>query len=302
GLWGVGRLAMLATGTIGALAAAVLDSLFLAVLAAVVTRELVAGRNRRNLPLLALLAAFLGANMMYHAVSLGLLPDNGFDRRTAVACIAFLISLIGGRVTPSFTRNWLVKREATTLPAAFGALDRAALLTTLIALAVWIVAPEGPACAVAAALAAALTLLRLLRWQGHRVLGEPLLWVLHLGSLWLAAGLALLSASAVGGSVPGVTAIHALTAGSMGTMTLAVMSRAILGHGGHALTAGPGLTSAFVLVSLAAVARIAASLAGELYTPLITLSVGAWIAAFALFLAICGPKLLTTRARPADAS
>jgi uncharacterized protein involved in response to NO len=301
-LWGAGRLAMLAAGTLGPLAAAALDSLFLAVLAGLVARELVAGHNRRNLPMLAILAAFLGANIMFHAVSLGLLPDDGFDRRSAVACIAFLVALIGGRVTPSFTRNWLVKHEAAELPASFGPLDRATLLATLIALAVWVIAPEGPACAAAAALAAALTLLRLLRWQGHRVLGEPLLWVLHLGTLWLAAGLALLAASALVGAIPSVTAIHALTAGAMGTMTMAVMSRAILGHGGHELRAGPGLSWAFVLVSLAAAARISASLADDLYLSLITLSVAAWIAAFALFLLVCGPKLLTARARPADDS
>jgi len=82
----------------------------------------------------------------------------------------------------------------------------------------------------------------------------------------------------------------------MGTMTLGVMSRAILGHGGHELRAGPGLTCAFALVSLAAAARVAATLATALYDPLITLSAGAWIAAFALFLLVCGPKLVTARA------
>lgn len=295
-LWGAGRLAMLATGLIGPAAAAVLDLLFLAILAALVARELVAGRNRRNLPMLAILAAFLGTNMLFHAVSLGLLPDEGFDRRSAIACIAFLIALIGGRVTPSFTRNWLVKRGTPALPASFGLLDRVTLLATLIALVIWIFAPEGLACATAAALAAALNLLRLLRWQGHRVLGEPLLWVLHLGTLWIAAGLALLAASALGGAIPGVTAVHALTAGAMGTMTLGVMSRAILGHGGHELRAGPGLTCAFLLVSLAAAARVAATLASELHTALIYMSAGAWIAAFALFLLVCGPKLIQARA------
>ena len=296
GLWCAGRLAMFVAGLIGPAAAAVLDLLFLAVLGALVSREIIAGRNWRNLPMLAMLATLLGANMLFHAVSVGLLPDNGFDQRTAIACIVLLIALIGGRVTPSFTRNWLVKRGSASLPAAFGPLDRVALLATLIALLIWILAPEGLACAAAAALAAALNLLRLLRWQGQKVLREPLLWVLHLGYLWIVAGLALLSASALAEGISGVTAIHALTAGAMGTMTLGVMSRAILGHGGHELRAGPGLTSAFALVSLAAAARVAATLATALYDPLIYLSAGAWIAAFALFLLVCGPKLVTARA------
>jgi uncharacterized protein involved in response to NO len=155
GLWCAGRLAMFVAGLIGPVAAAVLDLLFLAVLAALVCREIVAGRNWRNLPMLAMLATLLGANMLFHAVSVGLLPDNGFDQRTAIACIVLLIALIGGRVTPSFTRNWLVKRGSASLPAAFGPLDRVALLATLIALLIWILAPEGLACAAAAALAAA---------------------------------------------------------------------------------------------------------------------------------------------------
>jgi uncharacterized protein involved in response to NO len=295
-LWCAGRLAMLVAGGIGPAAAAVLDLLFLAVLGALVSREIIAGRNWRNLPMLAALAILLGANMLFHAVSLGLLPEDGVDQRTAIACLTLLIVLIGGRVTPSFTRNWLVKRGGTSLPAAFGPLDRVTLLATLITLVLWILAPESLPCAAAAALAAALNFLRLLRWQGHRVLREPLLWVLHLGTLWIVAGLALLSASALAGGIPSVTAIHALTAGAMGTMTLGVMSRAILGHGGHELRAGPGLTWAFALVSLAAVARAASTLASELYVPLVSLSAGAWIAAFGLFLVVCGPKLMKAHA------
>ncbi len=296
GLWCAGRLAMFVAGLIGPVAAAVLDLLFLAVLGALVSREIIASRNRRNLPMLAVLATFFGANLLFHAVSVGLLPDNGFDQRTAIACIALLIVLIGGRVTPSFTRNWLVKRDSSALPAAFGPLDRVTLLGTLIALLLWILTPESLACAAAAALAAALNLVRLLRWQGHRVLREPLLWVLHLGYLWIVAGLAFLSASALAGGISCVTAIHTLTAGAMGTMTLGVMSRAILGHGGHELRAGPGLTCAFALVSVAAAARVAATLATALYDPLIYLSAGSWIAAFSLFLLVCGPKLVTARA------
>jgi len=294
-LWSLGRLAMLTSGTIGAGAAALLDLTFLAALVAVVAREIIAGRNRRNLPVLILLALFLGANALFHAASAELLPDDGLDRRAAIAAIAMLIALIGGRVTPSFTRNWLAKRDSPGLPAAFGGLDRAALLATLAALLLWVAAPGSTVCALAAALAAALNLARLLRWQGHRVLAEPLLWVLHLGYLWIALGLALLAAAAAGWGIPDLAAIHALTAGAMATMTLGVMSRAVLGHGGQTLRAGAGLTAAFVLVSLAAAARVTATLSGALYEPLIYLAAAAWVAAFSCFVAVCAPKLVSTR-------
>jgi len=294
-VWAAGRLAMLASGPLGPAATAAADLLFLAFLLALVAREIVAGRNRRNLLILAILAAFLAANGLFHAVSAELLPADGLDQRAAIACITLLLALIGGRVTPSFTRNWLAKRGSASLSAAFGALDRAALVATLIALLVWTFAADGPATATAAAVAAALTLTRLLRWQGHRVLGEPLLWVLHLGYLWIAIGFALIAASAIGWGVSGVAALHALTAGAMATMTLGVMSRAILGHGGHELRAGPGLTAVFALVTLAAASRVTAALSEALYHPLIDLSAAAWIAAFALFLLVCAPKLLTAR-------
>lgn len=296
-LWGAGRLAMVASGSIGPLATAVLDLLFLTVLFSVASREIIAGGNRRNVPMLAILAVFLGANGLFHAVSSGLLPDDGFDQRAAIACIALLIALIGGRITPSFTRNWLVKRGSPSLPAAFGALDRVALLATLIAMLVWTLQPAGALTAAAAAVAAALSLWRLLRWQAHRVLGEPLLWVLPLGYLWIVVGFAFMAVSAVGWSISAVAAIHALTAGAIGTMTLGVMSRAILGHGGHELRAGPGLTASFALVSLAAAARVTATFSTALYNPLIYLSEASWIAAFAAFLPICTPKLLGARAR-----
>lgn len=295
-LWLAGRLAMIAADWIGPGLAAAADLSFLAVLLAAAGREIVAGRNWRNLPLLAVVAAFLGGNGLFHAVSAGLLPADGFDQRLAIACIALLISLIGGRITPSFTRNWLAKRGGGALPAAFGVVDRAALLAILIALLLWIVDPDGLALAAVAAAAAALALVRLLRWQGYRVLGEPLLWVLHLGYLWIPIGLALIAASALGSAASGVAAVHALTVGAMGTMTLAVMSRAIFGHGGHELRAGPALTAAFALITLAAAARIAATVAALPYVELIHLSAAAWIGAFALFLLACAPKALSARA------
>ena len=294
-LWGLGRLAMLASGALGAAATALLDLPFLACLVAIVAREIVAGRNRRNLPVLVLLTLFLGANALFHADSAGLLPADGLDQRAAIATITMLVALIGGRVTPSFTRNWLAKRDSPGLPAAFGSLDRVALLATLVALLLWVAAPGSAVCALAAAAAAALNLARLLRWQGHRVLGEPLLWVLHLGYLWIALGLAFLAAAAAGSAIPELAAVHALTAGAMATMTLAVMSRAVLGHGGHALSAGSGLTAAFALVSLAAAARVTATLSATLYGPLIYLSAAAWVAAFACFLAACAPKMVSRR-------
>jgi len=294
-LWLAGRVAVAFSATIGAGPAALIDLAFLAALLGVVLREIVAGRNWRNLPMAVALGLFLLGNALFHAAALGLDLNDGLARRGAIAVIIALITLVGGRIVPSFTRNWLVKRGATALPVAFGAVDKAALAATLAALAFWVGAPESALGGGLAAVAAAMLFWRLARWRGLATGAEPLVWVLHLGYLWVPLGLALLGLSQWLPAVSPTGALHALTAGAMGTMTLAVMSRATLGHSGRPLHAGPGLAAAYLLVTAAAVLRVAAALLATGTVPLLTAASLAWIAAFALFLAVCGPLLLGRR-------
>jgi uncharacterized protein involved in response to NO len=300
GLWLAGRVAVAASALIGVWPAAVIDLAFLAVVVAVTFREIAAGRNWRNLPVVMAVALFLLCNALFHAEYLGLAEGDGLAQRAAVSVIVGLIALVGGRIVPSFTRNWLAKQGAERLPAGFGTFDRATLLTTLAALLCWIVAPWSLVAGVLLAAAAAFNLARLARWCGLATRREPLLWVLHLGYLWIPLGLALLAIAAGWDGVPASGALHALTAGAVGTMTLAVMSRATLGHTGRALTAGAPLTAAYLLVTIAALARVVSSMLGAAAMPLLTVAAAAWIAAFVLFLAVCGPLLLTHRVGRAE--
>jgi uncharacterized protein involved in response to NO len=294
-LWVLGRLAVATSGWIGPWVAALADLLFLAALAAVVLREIVVGRNWRNGPVGAAVVLLLLCNALFHAEALGLAALDGLSARGGIAVIVVLLSLIGGRIVPSFTRNWLARRGDERLPAPLGRFDQISLLTAILALASWIAVPSGSVTGVLAALAAALNLVRLLRWRGLATLAEPLVWVLHVGYLWLPLGLALLAVSIWWPVLPQSGAVHALTTGAVGTMTLAVMSRATLGHTGRALTAGPGLTAAYALVSLTTVARVAAPLSGDIADVLLGTAAVAWTGAFLLFLAICGPMLVTRR-------
>lgn len=294
-LWIAGRAAVMGSDWIGAGAAAAIDLGFLVALGGVTVREIVSGRNWRNLPIVLAIALLLVCNALSHAAVLGLVDAAGVARRGGVAVVVMLITLIGGRIIPSFTRNWLVKRQAKALPARFNGFDRVALGTTVLALGYWAVVPDDTVGAALAALAAVVNLVRLMRWQGIATLPEPLLWVLHLGYLWIPVGLALLAASQWWPPVPGTGAAHALTAGGFGTMTLAVMSRATLGHTGRALTAGPGLTAAFVLVTCAALARVLASLFDAAYLPLLSIAAACWIAAFLCYLTVCGPMFFAGR-------
>jgi len=214
--------------------------------------------------------------------------------------LLMMIGLIGGRIIPSFTRNWLVKQTgAENLPAPFSAVDRAALLISLIALVAWVAAAPPTitgALLIGAGTAAAI---RLARWRGLSTVREPLLLVLHLGHAWLAAGLVLLGVSQLTDAVATSAALHALTAGAVGTMILAVMTRATLGHTGRELTAGWGTTAIYALVAIAALARIAAGLLPGSFELLLHTAGCTWIAAFLLFLAIYGPMLV--RPRPSKA-
>jgi uncharacterized protein involved in response to NO len=169
------------------------------------------------------------------------------------------------------------------MPAQGGPLDFAALVATLAALAAWVASPGGPVTPWLA-FAASLGLgLRLARWRGLATLGEPLLFVLHAGYGWLVLGFALLGLSGVVPLVPHSSAVHALTVGAIGTMTLAVMTRATLGHSGQPLSAGPATVLIYLLVTLAALLRIAAPMAGWAYLSLTWAAGLGWSGAFLLF-------------------
>lgn len=294
-LWLVGRLGVSVSVYIGPWAAAILDLSFLAALLAAAGREVLAGRNWRNLPVVLIVGLLFLANVLFHAEVLNLVTAEGRARRLAIAAIIMLIALIGGRVTPSFTRNWLAKRGEAYLPASFGRIDKAALAATGVALLWWVISADDAAGAVLLAVAAAMLLVRLMRWRGHATLREPLLWVLHLGYLWIPVGLGLLAFSHWAPDGARTAGLHALTVGAMATMTLAVMSRATLGHTGRALHAGPGLTGCYAMITLAAVLRVAAALGLGPYTGMLLAAAGTWMAAFVLFLAVCGPMLIGRR-------
>jgi uncharacterized protein involved in response to NO len=135
--------------------------------------------------------------------------------------------------------------------------------------------------------------LRLARWQGHRTLAEPLVWVLHAGYAFvplgaLAMGIAILAPD----RIPLATAQHLWMAGAIGLMTMAVMTRATLGHTGRALHAGPATVTIYLAMIVATLARVAAGIWPDAAAMLHALSGTFWITAFAAFLLVYGPMLL----------
>jgi uncharacterized protein involved in response to NO len=294
GLWLAGRAACLASPDPW-LAMAV-DLAFPATLAFAIWREVLAGRNWKNAPVAVMITMFGIANAVDHLASDGLL-DHGLGQRLALAVSGMLIALIGGRIVPSFTRNWLVKEGATALPEPFGGLDKAALAATGAAMLGWVLMPETAFVGILLFAAGVLLVVRLFRWRGLSTFREPILLVLHLGYSWLAVSFVLLGlAIMLPDVVPHSSALHALTAGAVGTMTLAVMTRASLGHTGRAIVADRFVIAMYAMVSAGAMLRVAAPLAGDWYAHVLSCGGALWAGAFLLFAVRYAPILWGRRA------
>ena len=295
-LWAMGRCAMLLEPALGDWTR-VIDSLFLLVLAAVVWREILAANNKRNLLICALVSVFAASNIVFHFQPWT--PGGGLvAERIALAFIAMLIALVGGRITPSFTRNWMAKRSMQPEPTPQDRCDIAALALSALSLAIWVATPASPLAGAALVVSGVASFLRLIRWQGWRATAEPLLLILHIGYLWLGCALILMGVAALAPSqIPASAGVHALTTGAVGVMTLAVMTRATRGHTGRPLTAPWGTQMIYVLVNIGALARVTAALLPDAPPLLLASSAIAWSAAFALFAVLYAPLLLAVRSR-----
>jgi len=290
GLWALGRAANLLGGGMhtGWIAAA--DLALPVVLLVAVGRELVRGRGWRGAPVAIGLAGLAVAVAVTH-----LTPEGGrMGQRLAVAAFIGLIAVVGGRLIPSFTATALRKRGARP-PAVRDHLDRSAEALAIVAALAWAVHPDHPATALTAGLACAANAWRLARWRGWTVGGDPGLWGLHLGYAWLVAGLGAIAATP---PVPDASAVHALTAGAMGCLPLAVMTRLGLAHAAGRLRPGRPIGVALILVALAAAVRMLAPLDP---TFAYTVAAGLWIAGFSLATVYLGAFLLVRRSRAAPA-
>jgi uncharacterized protein involved in response to NO len=297
-LWAIGRVGVLRSVEIGPFAAAVADLSFPAVFLMIVAREILAGKNWRNLPMLGALSLLLAANLLVHLPALGLADTAELGNRLGIATLLMLISLVGGRIIPSFTHNWLAKaRPEASAPVPAGHLDMAVLIVTGLALLVWVITPDAAVTSWAVLAAGIAVAVRLARWRGLQTIREPLLLILHVGYGWLALGLLLLGLNSLTGILPATAALHALTVGTVGTMTLAVMTRASLGHTGRPLTAGPATKVIYCLITVAAVLRVVSPLAGDRTEIALWLAGAAWSGAFGLFAVFYGRVLIRPRVR-----
>jgi uncharacterized protein involved in response to NO len=296
-LWLAGRVAVLISGVIGEPAATVIDLAFPVSFLTVVAREIIAGKNWRNLPMLVALSVLVIGNLLVHLETLGVSETALTGNRIGIATLLALIALVGGRIVPSFTRNWLVKfRPEIPVPASAERRDTIALVITAASVVLWAILPEAAVTGWGLIIGGVAAGWRLSRWRGAATTREPLLLILHVGYGWLAVGLVLLGLDIVVDFMPQTTALHALTVGAIGTMTLAVMTRASLGHTGRPLTAGRWTVTIFVLVFLAALLRLVSVFGGAAMIALLHIAGCLWSVAFLIFAIAYGRVLSRPRA------
>lgn len=291
-LWLAGRVAIFFSDKVGGVPAAVIDTSFLLTLVAVAAREIIVGRNWRNLRVLGVLGVLALGNIVFHAEVL-IYGAANYGTRIAIAAIILLISLIGGRIVPSFTNNWLARNNPGRLPVPFSRYDVFTIAAGAIGLLAWIAAPANTLTGVLLLVAGLLHTVRLVRWAGDRALSNPLVLVLHVAYAFVPLGLLLVGFSTFTPAVPQTCGIHAWTAGAIGLMTVAVMTRATLGHTGQPLHAGLATQFIYGLIFVSAISRIIAALIGSL--GLIEVAGACWLLGFALFLLVYGRLLVLSK-------
>ncbi len=294
-LWLAGRVAMLLGDGVPYGAIAAVDAAFLPVLGGVIAREIIAGKNWRNLKVMAPVMVLGAANIWFHIDMInGGLGDAPI--RLGFTAILVLLMLIGGRVIPSFTRNWLARREPGKMPKPFGRYDNIVVAGSAVGLVLWTFVESSPALGVLFAALGVAHIIRLARWAGLRVLSNPLLLVLHIFYAFVPVGFFVLAAG-MWWDNPAVNtgALHVFGIGATGGLTLSVMIRASLGHTGRTLATDRLLNVVMIAVVVSVTLRVIGAVWPQ-FDWAITGSALAWIVAFGLFAFRVGPWLIAPRA------
>jgi len=292
-VWAGGRFAVAFSAFIGWLPTATVDVAFLVLIAAAATREMLAARNWGNLKICVILVVLTAANVAFH-LEAHVWGTATSSIRLGLATVIMLMLTLGGRIIPSFTRNWLARENPGRLPVPFCRFDVVTLALSGVGLVLWIVLPTARTTAATLLAVGILQAVRLARWAGYRTLCDRLVLVLHLAYAFVPIGFVLTGIAALD-LIPASAGIHAWTAGAIGTMTLAVMTRVSLGHSGHPLLASIMTQLLYLAVLAAALTRICAAIVPQCSNGLLPLSGLLWAAGFLGFGASYAPILLMRR-------
>jgi len=289
-LWLAGRAAM-AIPLVVPIFAAIVDAAFLVALVGLLWRELAAGNSWNHAPVAVAISLYAAANVTFHVLTVRG-AETDLALRLALALDLFLLTFIGGRLTPNFTREFLAGQGKKERPAPFSRFDALSIALVLMAALAWTVLPLASATGWIFLAAGTVNLVRLLRWYGWLTWREPLVLSLHVGYGWLALSMLVLGCALLGIGLAKEDAVHALTTGAVGAMTLAVMTRASLGHTGRPKQAGAATLCIYVLVTLGSILRVFGTSTGLPTNLVLGSAAVGWSGAYLLFALVYGPFLL----------
>lgn len=279
-VWCAGRIAMLMSSWIGVVPAVTVDSLFLPAMLVLCAREVVAGKKWKDLKVIAGLVVLSIANALFHVQAIaGQNPE--LPIRLGLGAYVLLVTIVGGRILPSFTRNWLNQFGRTEFPVPYNHYDAASIIMGAVALAAWAVAPEALITGLCAAIAAAMNGVRLYRWRGWNVWPEPILFVLHGAYLFVPLGFAAVALGTLG--MPQLAVLHVFAIGAISLMMLAVMTRATRGHTGRKVKSSRLTNYSYVILAAVALLRPTAELIPSFSSEILMASAIGWTVAFCMF-------------------
>jgi uncharacterized protein involved in response to NO len=296
-LWFAGRLAMAPLGFPGQIVAEAIDLAFFPAMILVLAPPLIQARKFRNLPFVGILTLLFLANLCFHLGTNGVLAaGEQIGLGIAIDIVMILIVIIGGRIIPAFTKSGLARHGIEIQLRSSRWIEFFSIGSIVAVIVGDLTIPLSTGNGLVALAASVAQGVRLSRWHGHRTARDPLLWVLHLGYAWLAAGL-MLKAIWLLAAIPFAEKwMHGLTVGAFATMILAVMTRASLGHTGRALIARTAIAACYAFISVSALVRVfVPALFPTRYAAVIAISAIFWIVAFGIFLLIFAPILTKPR-------
>lgn len=304
-VWLCGRAVMWSTAVLPVSFTAAIDFAYLPLLGLLIWRKFGANLTPRNSVFLVLVAVLTIGNGLYHGERLDLVTGGmSTGIATGLGGLVLLITIIGGRTIPGFTKNAMTRAGYEDgLPKQNGRLDAACILLVASFFIAFLFEAPGPFTGGLAAAAAIANIVRFSMWRTIAVLSQPIVLVLHVGYAWMILGLVMMALALGLDFGSEVAALHAFGTGAVGTMILGIMTRASLGHSGRPIVASRLTVVAYVLVSIAALLRtIVPQLIPNLYLELMLVSASAWIVAFGLFVVAFAPILLIPRQSNSEAS
>lgn len=286
-LWLAGRLTATWGGADLVMLSTIINLVFLPLVALDAGNRILRARQFRQLVIVFVI-------LLLWLTQIGTLCADGVVfTNSALILASALMLIVGGRITPAFTANWLKFHGldpgvVRTIPAV-----EILLLIALALLAIVVVNFQDLVPFVACA-TALMTLVRTLLWRGWLVRREPLLWILHLSLLWIPLALLLLAGHHVFGW-HATAWQHALGIGGVGGLIMGVMTRVALGHTGRPLVLPGGIVAAYLLIQCAVLIRLLTVFAVIPWLWGVSATAVTWVLAYMIFLWRYLPVLLYPR-------